>query len=198
MVRSRLRASPSNTPRWYFATKTKWTCILKTQCCPCRISLSLLIGQEYNWVCDDFKPTNTNCGQTASKSDKCAASLARAGSCSTRRWRCRRNATSRARRSSAMRACASCLPSGATAQRRLGWPMRPFTRYSRRSRTWSGPIATSSPSGPTSRASRRKANRIVSVIPTRSKSSSIRRTAAYSCPNWAGCATATAARCWAR
>lgn len=45
---------------------------------------------------------------------------------------------------------------------------------------------------------RRKANRIVSAIPTRSKSSSIRRTAAYSCPNWAGYATATAARCWAR
>lgn len=32
----------------YFATKTKWTCILKTQCRPRRISLSSLIDQEYD------------------------------------------------------------------------------------------------------------------------------------------------------
>jgi hypothetical protein len=31
------------TLRRYFVTKTKWTCILKTQCRPCRISLSSLI-----------------------------------------------------------------------------------------------------------------------------------------------------------
>lgn len=37
-----------NTPRRYLVTKTKWTCILKTQCLPCRISLSLPIDQEYD------------------------------------------------------------------------------------------------------------------------------------------------------
>src|SRR5690554_4793873 len=43
-------ASPSNTLRRYFATKTKWTCILKTQCRPCLISLSSLIGQAYHFA----------------------------------------------------------------------------------------------------------------------------------------------------
>ncbi|MFC0709736.1 helix-turn-helix domain-containing protein [Azorhizophilus paspali] len=43
-------ASPSNTLQRYFAMKTKWTCILKMQCRPRRISLSLLIDQEYERV----------------------------------------------------------------------------------------------------------------------------------------------------
>src|SRR5690606_25757647 len=52
MVRSRLIASPSNTLRRYFATKTKWAFILKTQCRPCLISLSSLIGQIIISACN--------------------------------------------------------------------------------------------------------------------------------------------------
>jgi hypothetical protein len=44
--RNRSTASPSNTLRRYFATKTKWTCILKTQCLPCLISLSSVIDRS--------------------------------------------------------------------------------------------------------------------------------------------------------
>src|SRR5690606_18483836 len=113
-------ASPSNTLRRYFATKTKWTCILKTQCRPCLISLSSLIGQIIISACNASKPSNTNCDQTASKSGKCAASPVRAGSSTTRGWRCRKSATSAERRSWATPGCARCSPSGATARKRLG------------------------------------------------------------------------------
>ncbi|SPY09324.1 Uncharacterised protein [Oligella urethralis] len=198
MVSSRLIASPSNTLRRYFATKTTWTCILKTQCRPCLISLSSLIGHIIISACNASKPSNTNCDQTASKSGKYAVSLAPAGSFSTRRWRCRRSATSVGRRNWAMRACASCSPSGATAQKRHGWRMRPFTRCNRRSRIWSVLRVIFSPDGPTSLVSRRKASQTVSVTPTRNRSSSTKRTAACSCRSWAGCATATVARCWAQ
>src|SRR5487761_343502 len=46
--RSASMAAPSNTRRRYLATKTKCTCILKTQCLPCRIPLSCSIGQCYH------------------------------------------------------------------------------------------------------------------------------------------------------
>src|SRR5665647_1029180 len=48
MVRSRSIASRSKTLLRYLATKTKCTCILKAQCRPVRISLSLLIDQQYD------------------------------------------------------------------------------------------------------------------------------------------------------
>src|SRR5467141_3426018 len=34
-------ASPSSIQRRYLVTKTRWTCIAKTQCLPCRMSLKL-------------------------------------------------------------------------------------------------------------------------------------------------------------
>ena len=37
-IRSRLMESPSNTRYRYFVTKTKWTCIAKTQCLPVEMS----------------------------------------------------------------------------------------------------------------------------------------------------------------
>src|SRR5579859_1711151 len=48
MPRRTSSARASNTRRRYFATKTKCTCNWKTQCRPCRISLSLLIDQPYH------------------------------------------------------------------------------------------------------------------------------------------------------
>src|SRR5690606_39780695 len=66
-------------------------CILKTQCRPRLISLSSFIGQIIISACNASKPSNTNCDQTASKSGKCAASPVRAGSSTTRGWRCRKS-----------------------------------------------------------------------------------------------------------
>src|SRR6266540_1283864 len=64
--RSRSMAGPSNTWRRYLATKTKCTCRLKTQCRPCRISLSAVIGQVYRALmrllkayCFRLEPTPT-------------------------------------------------------------------------------------------------------------------------------------------
>src|SRR5487761_1126685 len=48
IARSASMAAPSNTRRRYLATKTKCTCILKTQCLPCRTSLSVSIDQCYH------------------------------------------------------------------------------------------------------------------------------------------------------
>src|SRR5690554_7148236 len=50
MLRRSSRISLVNTSRRHLVTKTKCTCIRKTQCRPCRISLSSLIGQAYHFA----------------------------------------------------------------------------------------------------------------------------------------------------
>ena len=76
----------------------------------------------------------------ANSSARYAASLAPAGSSLTRRWRCKRIATSAARKNWGTQDCVSNSPGEATAQTRLGSPMRRPTRCNKRSRTWSGRI----------------------------------------------------------
>ena len=66
--------------------------------------------------CNSSKPSDSNSCQTASRSGGCAASLARVALSTTRHWRCRRSATSKARRSWVMLGFASCSLNGATAK----------------------------------------------------------------------------------
>ena len=121
-----------------------------------------------------------------------AASRGRAGSCSTRRWRCRRSATSAATRSLDRQDFARNSLGGATARKRPGFPLPRSTRCSRRSRTWSGPLPISSPGAPTSRGSGRKASPTASATPIRNNSRSTLAIGAYFCPGWAGFPTLTA------
>lgn len=67
--------------------------------------------------------------------------------------------------------------------------MRRYTCHGRRSGIWNGPLPTSLTSGSTFRTSGRRAGPEVTVIPTRSRSGSLRPTATCSCRNSAGCTT---------
>jgi putative transposase len=107
------------------------------------------------------------------------------------------NATRQARRSSAMPGCASNSPSGAT-QCRNGLaadaPVHPLQQTLKDLEKAYKNFFAKRADFP---RFKKKGSRTASAIPTRNRSSSIRPTAASSCPSWAGCATATAGKCWA-
>jgi len=134
---------------------------------------------------------------------RCAVLPDRAGSSSTRHCGCKKNATSKAKRSSATPGCAKNSPHGVTMHRylraglRRGLRMHLCIRYSRCSKTWSAPTRTFLLSVRPSRASRKKASPTASAIPTPSRSSWSRVIVASFCSSWAGCGYACHDPCWA-
>ena len=199
MPRRTSMARASNTRRRYFVTKTKWTCNLKTQCLPCRISLSWLIDQLYHGVMRrlqafkfELRPTGRQRQQMRCFAGSCRFAynnglalqkarfaagekhLSYAGLCKLlTQWR--HNTET------------SWLQDAPThpLQQALKDLERAYTNFFART----GRLAAFQEEGDST---------IASVIPTRSRSSSSRRTRGCSCPSSAGCAIATAARCWAR
>jgi len=122
----------------------------------------------------------------------CAVSRVRAVLYLTRRWHCKKRITRPGTNSSATCLWQSCSPLGATPKTPHGLRMPRCIRCNKHSKTLSERSRTSSQNVPTFLASRRRVWATASATPIPNNSRSMPATAASSCRNSAGYATATA------
>src|SRR5664279_1403865 len=148
----------------------------------------------YSIRCNGSKPSNTNSCPTATSSAICAALPDRAGSCSTRPWRCKKPTMKQETSSYATWKWRTSFRHGKANS--LGSRNLHHKPCNMRSRTWIVPSPTSSRNGQNTHVSKSVGTGTASAFPR--DSSSIRPTAESSCQNSAGFVTGTAGKFLAR